>query len=64
MNDKNIFYAIGDLHGNAKFLLEALEKIANETKNTANLNVFIFLLEILGLYLMEVKKKRIKSKLF
>ena len=37
MNDKNIFYAIGDLHGNAKFLLEALEKIANETKNSANL---------------------------
>ena len=62
MNDKNIFYAIGDLHGNAKFLLEALEKIANETKNSANLNVFIFFVGDFGFIFNGSEKEKNKKQ--
>lgn len=62
MNDKNIFYAIGDLHGNAKFLLKALEKIANETKNTVNLNVFIFFVGDFGFIFNGSEKEKNKKQ--
>lgn len=61
MKNKAIFYAISDLHGSAKLLLEALQKIENETKNLQKLDIFVFFVGDFGFVFYDDESERTKK---
>lgn len=61
MKNKAIFYAIGDLHGSAKLLLEALKKIKNETKNLQNYDILVFFVGDFGFIFYDDESERNKK---
>lgn len=61
MKNKAIFYAIGDLHGNAKVASEALKKIENETKSLQNADIYVFFVGDFGFLFSNDEAERIKK---